>query len=280
VTGTDIGDPGDRHLVFDVTSGFGKATGTYGALWNNVEVAFTPWRNFHVGLHAGFAYHRISGVKGLEEPQIAALEAPAAAGEEAAEGAEAPPRALRRNNGVFDGLGLEFRQRFLDRDYAPFGLTFVVEPHWARVEEVSGAPVHKHAVGFLLAADKDIVRDTLFVAFNAMYEPEWLKLLDTGEYERESTVGLGTAGMLRLSPSFFIGGDARYLRKYEGAALNTLAGEALFVGPTLFATLGHSYLLTAAFEAQVWGRVPGEPGSLDLDNFTRYQAKLRLVAHF
>ncbi|MGZ8309053.1 MAG: hypothetical protein ACXWU0_04440 [Rhodoplanes sp.] len=280
VTGTDIGDPGDRHLVFDVTSGFGKATGTYGALWNNVEVAFTPWQNFHVGLHAGFAYHRISGVKGLEEPQIAALEAPAAAGEEAAEGAEAPPRALRRNNGVFDGLGLEFRQRFLDREYAPFGLTFVVEPHWARVEEVSGDPVHKHAVGFLLAADKDIVRDTLFVAFNAFYEPEWLKLLATGEYERESTVGLGTAGMLRLSPSFFIGGDARYLRKYEGAALNTLAGEALFVGPTLFATLGHSYLLTAAFEAQVWGRVPGEPGSLDLDNFTRYQAKLRLVAHF
>ena len=85
--------------------------------------------------------------------------------------------------------------------------------------------------------------------------------------------------MLRLSPWFFIGGDARYLRKYEGAALNALAGEALFVGPTLFATLGHSYLLTAAFAAQVWGRVPGEPGSLDLDNFTRHQAKLRLVAH-
>jgi hypothetical protein len=86
--------------------------------------------------------------------------------------------------------------------------------------------------------------------------------------------------MLRLSPWFFIGGDARYLRKYEGAALNTLAGEALFVVPTLFATLGHSYLLTAAFEAQVCGRVHGEPGSLDLDNFTRYQLKLRLVAHF
>jgi len=144
----------------------------------------------------------------------------------------------------------------------------------------TGAPVRKHAVGFLLAADKDIVRDTLFVAFNAFYEPEWVRLLDTGEYERESTMGFATSGMLRLSPSFFIGGDARYLRKYEGAALNTLAGEALFEGPTIFATFGHSYLLTAAFEAQVWGRAPGEPGALDLDNFTRYQAKLRLVSHF
>jgi hypothetical protein len=38
--------------------------------------------------------------------------------------------------------------------------------------------------------------------------------------------------------------------------------------------------LTAAFEAQVWGRVSGEPGALDLDNFTRYHAKLRLVSHF
>jgi hypothetical protein len=284
VTGTDIGGPGDRHLVFDATSGFGKATGTYGALWNQVELAFTAWENFHVGLHAAFAYHRISGVQGLEQPQVAALEAgppPAGEGAEAAEQApEPPPQLLRRNRGAFDGLGLEFRQRFLDREYAPFGLTLVVEPHWARVEEVTGAKVNKHAVGVLLAADKDIVRDTFFVAFNASYEPEWIKLVETGEYERESTVGLATAGMLRLSPSLFIGGDVRYLRKYEGAALNTLAGEALFVGPTLFATFGHDYLLTAAFEAQVWGRAPGEPGTLDLDNFTRYQAKLRLVAHF
>ena len=287
VTGTDIGDPGDRHLVFDSTSGFVKATGTYAALWNQVELAFTPWQNFHVGLHAAFAYHRISGVNGIEVPQVAALEAgPPSAGvrgeavEAEAEAPEAPPQLLRRNRGAFDGLGLEFRQRFLDREYAPFGLTLVVEPHWARVEEVTGAKVSKHAVGILLAADKDIVRDTIFVAFNAFYEPEWIKLIETGEYERESTVGVAAAGMLRLSPWFFIGGDARYLRKYEGAALNALAGEALFVGPTIFATIGHSYLLTAAFEAQVWGRAPGEPGSLDLDNFTRYQAKLRLVSHF
>ena len=283
VQGSDVGDPGDRHLVFDATSALGKATGTYGALWNSVELAFTPWQNFHVGLHAAFAYHRISGVQGLEAPQIAALEAaPPAVGEEAeaAEAPEPPPQLLRRNRGAFDGLGLEFRQRFLDRERAPFGLTLVVEPHWARVEEVTGAKVNKHAVGFLLAADKDIIRDTLFVAFNAAYEPEWVKLIETGEYERESTIELATASMLRLSPWFFIGGDARYLRKYEGAALNTLAGEALFVGPTIFATFGHSYLLTAAFEAQVWGRVPGEPGALDLDNFTRYHAKLKLVAHF
>jgi hypothetical protein len=267
--------------VLDSTSGFVKATGTYAAVWNQAELAFTPWQNFHVGLHAAFAYHRISGVQGIEVPQIAALEAAAPAGGEAEEEApEAPPQLLRRNRGAFDGLGLEFRQRFLDREYAPFGLTFVVEPHWARVEETTGGRVNKHAVGFLLAADKDIVRDTLFVAFNAFYEPEWVKLLETGEYERESTVGFATAAMLRLSPSLFLGGDARYFRKYEGAALNTLAGEALFVGPTLFATFGHDYLLTMAFEAQVWGKVPGAPGALDLDNFTRYHAKLRLVTHF
>ena len=281
VQGSDVGDPGDRHIVLDSTSGFVKATGTYAAVWNQAELAFTPWQNFHVGLHAAFAYHRISGVQGIEVPQIAALEAAAPAGGEAEEEApEAPPQLLRRNRGAFDGLGLEFRQRFLDREYAPFGLTFVVEPHWARVEETTGGRVNKHAVGFLLAADKDIVRDTLFVAFNAFYEPEWVKLLETGEYERESTVGFATAAMLRLSPSLFLGGDARYFRKYEGAALNTLAGEALFVGPTLFATFGHDYLLTMAFEAQVWGKVPGAPGALDLDNFTRYHAKLRLVTHF
>lgn len=276
VTGSDIGDPGDRHLLFDLTGAFAKATGTYAALSKHVEVAFTPWQNFHVGFNAAFAYHRISGVRGLEAPEIGGLEA-APAGDEAAQEA---PRLLRRDNGAFDGLGLEFRQRFLDRERAPFGLTLVVEPHWARVEETSGAPVNKHAVGLLLAADKDIVADTLFAAINVLYEPEWMRLRETQETERESTLGLSAAAMLRVAPSIYFGGDARYLRKYEGAALNSLSGEALFVGPTLFATFGHSLLLSAAFGTQVWGRAVGEPGALDLDNFTRYQAKLRLVVHF
>jgi hypothetical protein len=59
-------------------------------------------------------------------------------------------------------------------------------------------------------------------------------------------------------------------------AWGLIAAGALFCGAGSAMTKEE----TAAFEAQVWGRAPCEPGSLDLDNFTRYQAKLRLVAHF
>jgi hypothetical protein len=264
VTGSDIAAPPHRHIVFDVNGDFGKRSGTYNALFDHVELGFVPWENFHVGLGASYTYHRISGVRGLEEPSVTAL---------------ASPPLLYRDNGDFDGLNVEFRQRFLDREKAPFGLTLIVEPEWARVEELSGAPVNKHAVGFVLAADKDIVPDTVFVAFNAYYEPEWVELLDTREREQESTAGLAASAMVRLSSSVFLGGDIRYFRQYEGAALNALAGEALFAGPNIFAIWGELFI-TAAFEAQLWGNVPGEQESLDLDNFTRYQAKLRVVSHF
>lgn len=267
--GTDIAPAHHRHLLVDTSGGFGKGSGTYGAVGQRVELGFVPWKNFHVGLGATMAYHHIAGVDGLEAAPPRGLPAPE----------EAAVSPLRRGQARFDGLSLEFRQRLLERERAPFGLTVVVEPHWGRVEEVSGAPVTKHAVGFLVAVDKDIVPNTLFTALNVFYEPEWVKLRDTGESERESTFGVSGAAMLRLSPTVFAGADARWLRKYEGAAMQTLAGEAVFVGPAIYASVG-GVLISAAYGVQVWGRVPGVDDSLDLDHFTRHQAKLRVVAHF
>ncbi|WP_146617687.1 hypothetical protein [Rhodoplanes serenus] len=267
--GTDIAPAHHRHLLVDTSGGFGKGSGTYGAVGQRIELGFVPWENFHVGLGASMAYHAISGVDGLE--------AAAPRGTLAPDEAVAMP--LRRGQAEFDGLSLEFRQRLLERERAPFGLTVVVEPHWGRVEEVSGALVTKHAVGFLVAVDKDIVPNTLFTALNVFYEPEWVRLRDTGESERESTFGVSGAAMLRLSPTVFAGADARWLRKYEGAAMQTLAGEAVFVGPAIYASVG-GVLISAAYGVQVWGRVPGVDESLDLDHFTRHQAKLRVVAHF
>jgi len=256
--GSDIDTPGVRHFIADMTGRFTKRTGAYTALSQHFEYAFTPWRDFHVGLGASFARHSISGVDGLED----------------------------RRQTAFDALSVELRQRLLDRTQAPFGLTLMAEPHWGRLDEVDGARARKFAVEFTIAADKELIKDRLYAALNLIYEPEWVRLRPTAESEgvsvteRESTIGISLAGMAQVVPSVFVGGEVRYLRAYEGAGLITFAGQALFVGPTVFVTVNDRLTLVAAYSAQVAGRAEGTVGPLDLDNFERHRAKVKAVVTF
>ena len=65
-----------------------------------------------------------------------------------------------------------------------------------------------------------------------------------------------------------------------GSASIPFAGEALFVGPTIYASLSKEFAISAAWSLQVAGRAADAPGSLDLKNFERHQAKLRLMYNF
>ena len=251
--GSDIDPPGAKHFIADLSGRFGKQAGSYAAWSKHLEYAFTPWHDFHVGVGASFSAHDISGVPGLED----------------------------RRQIAFEGLSLEFRQRLLDRAKAPFGLTLTAEPHWARLDEVDGQRADKFALEINLSADKELIKDRLYAAFNLIYEPEWIRLKATGETERESTLGVSLAGMAAVAPSVFAGGEIRYLRSYEGTALNTFAGEALFLGPVVYINVSDRLALIAAFSSQVTGRPTGGPsGGLDLENFERHRAKLKAVINF
>jgi hypothetical protein len=156
----------------------------------------------------------------------------------------------------------------------------IAEPHWARVDEVGGEPVNKFAIELTVAADKELIKDKLFGAINLIYEPEWVRVTATGETERESTLGVSFAAMAQVMPSVFLGGELRYLRKYEGAALNTFAGEALFLGPALFINVNDRLALAAAFSTQIAGRPADTPAALDLQNFERHRARLKAIFNF
>ena len=80
--------------------------------------------------------------------------------------------------------------------------------------------------------------------------------------------------MAQLRPGFFLGGEARYQRRYEGIGLEELAGQALFVGPTAYFKLSKTSRLTLAWSSQVWGRAAGSGSGLDLANFERHQARV------
>ena len=72
----------------------------------------------------------------------------------------------------------------------------------------------------------------------------------------------------------------RYLRDYSGSALNVFAGQALYVGPTLYVRLGGNAFVSASWNSQIWGGTTSAPGALDLANFERNQVKLRFGLEF
>ncbi len=250
--GADVGNLGEREFQSDTTGSFGKNGGRYRAIGQEFELEFVPMRNFRVEIGSTFVSHLISGVPGLDDQ--------------------------RRMS--WQGASLDLRYRFLDRETAPFGLTFATELHARRVDEMTAEAVRGFGTEFRLAFDRELVPDRVIGAFNLIYEPEWTRIVGTGAMERESTAGAALGVMAQLQPGFLLGGEARYLRKYEGAGLEELAGQALFVGPTAYFQLSKRARLTASWSVQAWGRPVGTTAGLDLANFERHQARLVFGVNF
>ena len=125
-----------------------------------------------------------------------------------------------------------------------------------------------------------MIPNVAVAALNLIYQPEWTRLVGTGAAEQESTIGAAVGLMVQMRPGFFLGGEARYLRRYEGIGLEELAGQALFVGPTAYFQLSPRSRLTAAWSIQAWGRPAGSNAALDLVNFERHQARLIFGVNF
>jgi hypothetical protein len=81
---------------------------------------------------------------------------------------------------------------------------------------------------------------------------------DGGGVELQPTTGIGMALANQVTPGVWMGGEVRYFRSYEGARLETFTGQALYVGPTLYAKLGKKGWLSAAFSFQLWGGAESE----------------------
>lgn len=250
--GTDVGEIGDREIGTDTTGRFGKRDGSYAAFSPAMGVEFTPTRDFLFSVGVAAARHDISQVTGLDD----------------------------RRQWAFQAITAEMKYRLLDRDSAPFGLAIDVAPYWGRVDETSGEPINRYAADLALALDKEVVPGRIVTAFNVLYGAATTYSRVTGEWSQQSSFGLTNALMGQVRPRVFIGAEVRYLRNYEGLGLDVFAGHALFVGPTLFAQLSERWWMAAAWSVQVAGRAADDPGSLDLTNFERHQARLKLGVSF
>jgi hypothetical protein len=168
----------------------------------------------------------------------------------------------------------------VERDSAPFGLTFAVESHVSRIDDISGAAVRKFETEFRLALDRELIPNQAVAALNLIYQPEWTRSVAIDAAEQESTIGVALGAMWRIRPDILVGGEARYLRRYDGIGLEQFSGQAFFAGPTAYFQLSPRSRLTAAWSIQAWGRPAGSTAALDLVNFERHQARLVFGVNF
>jgi hypothetical protein len=250
--GSDVGDVGEREFEGSVTGRFAKRTGTYDAGSGTMSAEFVPMTNLRTEFTAVVNSYDITGVSGLADQRYAA----------------------------FGGFSADIRYRLLDRASAPFGFAIGAEPHWGRADDITGEPVNQYGVDFVAAADLEIVRDRIVAAFNLIYQPDTQRSNLTGIWSQESTAGVALGVMAQIRPGIFVGGEARYLRQYDGFGLDSLAGQGFFAGPTFYAKISERAWITLAWSAQVAGHATAIPGSLDLVNFERQQARLLFGVNF
>ena len=250
--GSDVGEAGERELEGSATGRFSKRTGTYDAGTGTMSVEFVPVPNLRTEFTAVVNSYDISGVSGLSDQHYTA----------------------------FGGLSADIRYRLLDRASAPFGFAIGAEPHWGRADDITGEPVSQYGVDFVAAADWEVVPDRVVAAFNLLYQPQTMRARPTGTWSQESTAGAAVAVMAQIQSGIFIGGEARYLRQYDGLGFDNLAGQGFFVGPTVYFKLSQRAWMTIAWSAQVAGQATAVAGSLDLVNFERQQARLLFGVSF
>jgi hypothetical protein len=241
-----------KEFVIDSTLRAGRGTGTFATTASELEFKYTAFQNFRISGAATLAYYDIAGVTGIEDARRAAIQS----------------------------LSFDARFLVLNRSQSPFGLTLSVSPHWGLVDETSGVRTDHFGTDIQLLADRELKPDQLVGAINLTFANDRARLLPFDGVEHESLLGAGTAFTAQIMPGVWLGAEARYLRDYNGTALNAFSGQAFYIGPTFHVRLGSKAFISGAWNAQVWGRAKAAPGALDLTNFERSQAKLRFGFDF
>ena len=249
--GSGVGLEGEKEFSLESNARIGKADGRYWASETKLEYQYVQFE-----LGPLVSTHVIKNVTDLET----------------------------RNNLAMSGFFGEVRYLVLERSASsPLAITLSAEPEWHRIDETSGTRVTNLGLELKINADLELIKNRLFLGSNLLYELEGTKDPDPigAGWEKESIGGVSAALSYRIIPSVFVGAEAWYLRHYDGSFFNAFTGDAIFVGPALYAKLNPKTFMTAAWNAQVSGHDVEVPSSkLNFGEFTRSRAKLKLAVEF
>lgn len=250
--GSGIGLEGEKEFSVESVSSFGKREGGYYANQTKLEFEHTPNQFVQFEFGALVAAHSIQGVADLDD----------------------------RTAITFMGLFGEVRYLLIERNSSsPLSVTLSVEPNWRRIDETGGDRVTNYELETRINADLELIRNRLYAGFNLMYEPEWTRTGE-GEIERETTLGFSTALAFRVIPQVVVGAELWYYRHYDSYNLTQYTGDAFFFGPTLYVQLSSKMFMTAAWNTQIAGSEADMPGALNLADFPRHRAKLKVAVEF
>ncbi len=250
--GSGTGLEGEKEFTIDTIGRFGKRDGHYAATETKYEFEFTPNQFIQIEFGALGSTHNIGGVTGLDD----------------------------RSQLAFSGGFAELRYLAIERtSNNPLAVTLAVEPTVRRIDETSGERVRNFEFETTVNADLELLEKRLFAGFNLLYEPEVTQTA-AGDTQREAKFGGSAALSLRIASNVVVGAEVWYLRHYDAVNLTSFTGDAVMLGPTLYVQFTPKMFMTAAWNAQVWGRETGNPVSLNLAEFQRHRAKLKFAWEF
>ena len=251
-TGSGIGLEGEKEFTIDTIGRFGKRDGHYAATETKYEFEFTPSQFVQIEFGALGSTHNIGAMTDLDG----------------------------RNQAAFTGGFAEFRYLAIERtSNNPLSVTVAFEPNVRLIDETSGERVHNYEFETTVNADIELMRNRLYAGFNLLYEPEVTQTL-FGDTVREATFGGSAALSVRVMSNVVLGGEVWYLRHYDAMNLTSFTGDAVMLGPSLYIQFTPKMFMTAAWNAQVWGREIGNPVSLNLSEFQRQRARLKFAWEF
>ena len=252
VLGSDTEHKGARGIAIEIVGRMSKRDGSYAGIGKKLEFAYGLTDNVSAGFGLFAINQRVLGVSGFDDV----------------------------NTLAFNGVGGELRWRLAKRGPSPVGVTLHFEPSIQTHDELTGLRGTKHGAENKLIFDTELVKDQWFAAFNVIYEVERVRERGATEIERASKFGVGFAVTNQISHHVWLGVETRYLRAYDGLLLNDYTGEALYLGPTLFAKVASNAWLSLAWNHQIWGRELGSDLRLDLANFERNHFRLKAGIEF
>jgi hypothetical protein len=251
-TGSGIGLEGEKEFTIDTIGRFGKRDGHYAATETKYEFEFTPSQFIQIEFGALGSTHNIGAVTDLDG----------------------------RNQAAFSGGFAEFRYLAIERtSNNPLSVTVAFEPNVRLIDETSGERVQNYEFETTINADLELMKNRLYAGFNLLYEPEVTGTL-FDETEREAIFGGSAALSVRVLSNVVLGAEVWYLRHYDAVNLTAFTGDAVLLGPSLYIQFTPKMFMTAAWNAQVWGREIGNPVSLNLAEFQRNRARLKFAWEF
>jgi hypothetical protein len=251
--GTDIGAEGENEIELETSGAFIKRGGRYHAIEQEIEYENVPTQFWGNEFSAHFLSQQISNVQGLDN--------------------------LSQTG--FSGLSWKPKWLIIGRGPGnPIGLSLSVQPEWERLDGTSGAHSSNFSMETRLAADTELIPNMFYAAVNLFYGPEITRSSGDSGWGHGSSLGASVAAAYRVAPKLTLGAEAEYDLAYEGLGLNTFDGAGLFVGPTLHVQFSPKIFLAAAWSVEVSGHASGDAGRLDLTNFERQRANLKLGFEF